>query len=269
VRPLKKLKIALLKALVHTLGRTSEGVRIAFADGFTSGVMLDYVYQNQPSGRWLIGRWLDRILLSHPGWKAIRVRKRNLEHLLRNALVLQRRQGRSPVVLDVASGPARYLLDVMAEGGADDVRAVCCDLDPDSLELGRRHAAARGLDGVHFTTGDAMSAESLAEVEPAPNLAVSSGFYDWITDDDVVRRSMALIHDLLPPGGGFLFTNQSGHVDLEMIHAIFVDFNGEPLRMVTRPADQINAWARDAGFQLVQTLGDATDNYSVTLAQRE
>jgi len=51
----RKLKIAVLRLIVRTIGRTSDGIRIAFDEGFTSGVMLDYIYRNEPSGRLLIG----------------------------------------------------------------------------------------------------------------------------------------------------------------------------------------------------------------------
>jgi len=253
---------------LKTVGRFSDGIRIAFREGFTSGVMLDYVYRNEPSGRWLIGRWIDRAYLRHAGWESIRVRKKNLETLVMEALAVQRARGRSPVVVDVASGPARYLLDVLCGSGMGDVRAACRDLEERSLEMGRRNAAERGIANVRFERGDALDADSLAQVRPIPNVAISSGFYDWIVDDGLVRRSMLLLHDLLPEGGGFVFTNQSGHVDLAMVEGVFVDFRGEPLRMKVRPTDEMNRWAADAGFRIVRTLSDANGYYSVTLAEK-
>lgn len=207
--------------------------------------------------------------LSHPGWEVIRVRKANLKQLLREAVAVQRRLGGRPVVLDVASGPAQYLLDVLAEEGMADAEALCRDLDEGALELGRRNAQRRGLsDRVRFAAGDALRRDCLVEARPAANIAVASGFYDWITDDKVVRKSMALLHDLLPAGGCFVFTSQMGHVDLEMVQEVFLDFRGEPLRMVTRSAEQVNTWAETAGFEVLQTECDGVGHYSVTLAQK-
>ena len=264
--PLMRVRCAALRSFLRTVGRASDGVRIAFDEGFTSGVMLDYIYRNSPSGRGLMGPLIDQLYLSHPGWEAVRVRKAHLERLLVEAIGIEARRGRRPVILDVASGPARYLMDVLdGEAGA---RAVCCDRDERALALGRAQAAARGLGGrARFVVGDALSGESLASAEPQANIAVASGFYDWITDDGVVRRSLTLLGRLLPPGGCLVFTNQSGHVDLEMVQAVFLDFHRRPLRMVTRPPERINRWAEAAGFEVLETARDEAGYYSVTLAQ--
>ena len=263
-----KLKIAIMRCLIHTVGRTSDGIRISFDSGFVSGVMLDYIYRNQPSGRFLIGRLFDKIYLSHRGWEVVRIRKSNLQRLLHEAISIQRKLRRRPVLLDVASGPSQYMLDVLSADGMDDVQAICRDLDQQSLELGRRKAAECGLSSVHFESGDALSAASLAEVEPRCNIAVSSGFYDWIADDSIVQKSMSLLYDLLPNGGCFVFTNQSGHVDLEMINSIFVGSRGQPLRMVVRPTEVVNSWAEAQGFKILQTTSDRWRHYSVTLTQK-
>jgi SAM-dependent methyltransferase len=263
---LRRAKCAALRGFLRTVGRASDGVRIAFDEGFTSGAMLDYVYRNSPSGRGLLGPLIDQLYLSHPGWEAIRIRKAHIEQLLLEAVGIEVQLGRRPVILDVASGPARYLMDVLDnDAGA---RAVCCDRDEQALALGRAQAAARGMgDRIRFVVGDALSGESLASAEPQANIAVASGFYDWITDDSVVRLSLTLLGNLLPPGGCLVFTNQSGHVDLEMVQAVFLDFNRRPLRMVTRPPDLINCWAEAAGFVILQTARDEAGYYSVTLAQ--
>jgi SAM-dependent methyltransferase len=266
---LRKMKIGLMRLGMRTVGRLSNGINIAFRDGFTSGVMLEYIYRNQPAGRLLLGKWIDRTYLSHPGWQVIRTRKDNLEALLRRAVAEQRKAGRSPLLLDVASGPARYMLDVLAGEGMKDAKAVCRDLDEDALEFGRCNAEKLGLsERVTYTSGDALSAESLAKVAPKPNIVVSSGFYDWITDDELVKKSMSLLFDLLPQGGCFVFTNQTGHIDIEMVQAVFVDFHKEPLRMVVRDADQTNGWAQAAGFNVLDTRADSQGHYSVTLASR-
>ena len=150
----------------------------------------------------------------------------------------------------------------------DDLQAICRDLDQQSLELGRRNASERGITSVRFRSGDALSADSLAEVEPRCNIAVSSGFYDWIPDDSAVQKSMSLLCDLLPDGGCFVFTNQSGHVDLEMVNTIFVGSRSQPLQMVVRPAEIVDGWAKAQGFDILQTTSDSWGHYSVTLAQK-
>lgn len=265
---LHSLKITVMRCLIRTLGKTSNGIRVSFESGFVSGIMLDYIYRNQPSGRFLIGRLFDKMYLSHRGWEVVRIRKSNLQRSIHEAVSIQRALKRNPVLLDVASGPAQYVLDVLSEDGMSDVQAICRDLDKQSLELGQRNALERGITSVSFETGDALSADSLAEVKPLCNIAVSSGFYDWIADDSIVKKSIALLYDLLPDGGCFVFTNQSGHVDLEMVNTIFVGADSQPLQMIVRPAETVNNWAKAQGFKVLQTISDQWGHYSVTLAQK-
>lgn len=263
-----RMKIILSRMAIRTIGQSSRGIRMVTSIGLTSGIMLDYIYQNQPQGSFLIGRWLDKIYLSHPAWEDVRIRKRNLEQYLLRAVQIQEERGEKPVILDVAAGSARYLLDVLSQNNMSGVQAICRDLDRDALNLGRQNAVNRGLTSVRFETGDAFNQKSLAGVERAVNIVVSSGFYDWITDDDLVRKSMLLIYDLLPRGGSFVFTNQSRHPSLEFTQQVFSDYRGEPLRMTLRPVQQVNAWAEDAGFKIIKTTGDEQYNYSVTLATK-
>ncbi|HEX9897173.1 MAG TPA: class I SAM-dependent methyltransferase family protein [Dehalococcoidales bacterium] len=261
-------RILLGRLAVRTLGQTSDGIRLVTTKGLTSGVMLDYIYQNQPHGRFIIGRWIDRIYLSHRAWEDVRIRKTNLVAFLVDAVAVQRSLNRKPVIVDVAAGSARYILDVKSKSGMEDVSIICRDLDTEALEQGKLNARTLGLTGIQFTTGDALKAESLAEIQPKANIAVSSGFYDWFNEDGLVQKSISLLYDILPSGGCFLFTNQARHVNQEFTQGVFMDLRGQPLRMTMRPAAKLNGWAEAAGFRILKTTGDKDFNYSVTLAQK-
>jgi len=261
-------RILLGRFTVRTLGQTSDGIKLVTTKGLTSGIMLDYIYQNKPHGRFIIGTWIDKIYLSHRAWEDVRTRKNNLEAFLLDAIIVQRSLNRKPVIVDVAAGSARYLLDVKSKPGMEDIDVVCRDLDTDALNQGKFNAEKLGLTNMKFTAGDALKAESLAEIQPKANITVSSGFYDWINDDGLVRKSMALLYDILPAGGCFVFTNQVRHVNQEFVEGVFVDLRGQPLRMTMRPADELNSWSEAAGFRILKTTGDKDFNYSVTLAQK-
>jgi SAM-dependent methyltransferase len=263
-----KLKIILTKLAVKTIGRSSRGIRLVTKLGLTSGIMLDYIYQNQPQGNYFIGKYIDKIYLSHPAWEDVRIRKYNLERFLEEAIKIQRGLKRKPIILDIASGPARYILDTLSRKGMEDTEAICQDLDEEALNLGRYNATELGLNSVRFIIGDAFNEESMASLMPKTNITVSSGFYDWIMDDELVKRSMSLIFNILPSGGCFLFTNQAKHVSFELTQAVFSDYQGKPLRMSLRATEMVNVWAEDAGFKIVNTTGDEKSNYSITLAQK-
>lgn len=263
-----KIRILLMRLIVRTLGQTSEGIRLVTTKGLTSGVMVDYIYQNQPKGRFYIGRWIDKIYLSHRAWEDVRTRKNNLVTFLTDAITVQRSINRQPAIVDVAAGSARYILDVKSHAGMEDVSVVCRDLDTEALEQGQHNAERLGISGIRFITGDALNAESLSLIEPKANIAVSSGFYDWINEDELVQKSIALIYDILPPGGCFIFTNQARHVNQEFVQGVFMDLRGQPLRMTMRSAALLNGWAETTGFRILKTTGDTNFNYSVTLAQK-
>jgi hypothetical protein len=141
-------------------------------------------------------------------WRAIRARKALLQDVLRGEIAARRGSGEATVLLDVAAGPGRYLLELAAElGGAGDLTIVCRELDPTGLAQGRSQARLAGLTCVRHERGDACDPASLAQVQPRPHIVVASGLYELL-DAALIQRSMAGIHALLPPGGRFAFTTQ-------------------------------------------------------------
>jgi SAM-dependent methyltransferase len=264
----RKIQIGAFRALLQTLGRTSDGISIALKHGLISGRNLDYIYRNQPAGRLFIGKYFDRVYLSHRGWAVVRTRKENLELLLDEAISTQRRLSQKPVILDIASGPAGYLVELLSKKDMNDVTAICRDLDDQGLEMGRGKAVQAGLTNIKYTKGDALDKGDLLKVEPRCNIIVSSGFYDWIEDDNIVFKSMSIVSDLLGPGGCFVFTNQCGHFDLELANAAFTDFNHKTLRMVIRPDSTVEQWIHEIGFKFIRKLTDQYANYSVFLVQK-
>ena len=262
------IRTTVLKTLVHTLGRLSDGVTIARRHGFTSGKMLDYVYRNQPSGRGWIGRLLDRLYLSNCGWRAVRARRDHLVSLLQRAVRRQLDACGEVLILDIASGPAGYLHHALADWVDDDVRALCWDLEEQWLAEGRRTAAALGLGNIRYHRRDALDPQSYRRLRRRPNVVIASGFYDWMPHDETIRRSLALVHDALAPGGELIFTIQTGQVHVNTTNAIFNGFDGEPLNMTVRPAELVHGWARQAGFDIGQSEVDRWHYHTVTVARK-
>jgi SAM-dependent methyltransferase len=265
---MKNLYIRLLRLMVHTVGRLSDGIALCLNQGLTSGKMLDYIYRNKASGRLLIGKFIDRSYLSHPGWECIRIRKKNLEELLHRAVNLTYEQHEDVFILDVASGPALYILDVLTWNKGKNIHALCRDLDERWLHEGRLNADELGLHSVIYEKGDALDMASFVHLKSRPDICVSSGFYDWIMDDHLIKKSLKIIYDLLPTKGYFVFTIQTGHVDMKMVSEIFSDFNKKPLRMTVRPVDLVCGWVQEMGFDVLETRQDRGGYYAVTLAQK-
>ncbi len=91
--------------------------------------MLDYIYKNEPEGKLFIGKLIDKIYLNHPGWQDVRTRKNNLTLNLKDAVNYVLQEKNEVRICDVASGPARYLLDVFEEFKGKPVSAELKDLD--------------------------------------------------------------------------------------------------------------------------------------------
>ncbi len=254
-----------LGALMRRFGQISDSVQLGFQRGFDSGEMMDRIYQNQPSGRYGIGQLIDQVYLNQIGCKGLRGRKHLLKAALRQVIDEQRAQGKRPVIVDVASGPATYLVEALAEDGGSDVQAICRDLDKSGLRRGRELASRYGLGNVRYDHANALDAASLSAVQPRPTIAVSSGFYEILLDDELIQRSMQLIHDLLPPDSVFIFTTQVNHPQLKLIAAL-PNRDGQPWIMKNRSVSLVEGWARAAGFSNVKTTLESHGLFSVSVA---
>ena len=184
-----------------TLGRLSRGVRLGLRTGFDSGKTLDYVYENQPEGALLLGKWIDRSYLASIGWQGIRRRRENLEKLLQEAIRLLRAEGQPIRLADIAAGPGRYILETLRRLAGSDLSALLRDNVGANLEAGRKLAGEMGLANVTFQLGDAFDEASLAAIQPVPNVAVVSGLYELFGDNTPVRRSLRGLAGAVPPGG--------------------------------------------------------------------
>jgi SAM-dependent methyltransferase len=232
----------LVRRVFLTVGSLSEGIRVGKTFGFSSGEMLDYVYENQARGSGPFGRMIDRIYLNSAGWRGIRERRVNLIRTL-SAIVLTRRGlGLSTRIVDVAAGPGRYLLDLAESLGGDDLRIECRDFDRDALTQGRVLAAERRLHNVSYMWHDALDPASLRAIAQA-DVIVVSGLYEILTDVSAIQRSVRAIRHALAPGGMLVLTGQPHHPQLETIGNLLTHRDGSPWRMQLRSTATFKAGA--------------------------
>jgi len=256
--------MTIAKFLFRSIGRLSDGISLCFKEGLTSGKMLDYVYRNEASGKGIIGKWLDRRFLNHTGWEAVRMRRSALEKLLIDAI----KERKGPLkMIDIASGPASYVLSVLKQVKRQDLQVVCRDIDPRWLEEGKKKAEEEGIGNIVFKEGNAFDKEALAQYKPS--IAVSSGFYDWINDGSLIQESIRSIADALAPSGAFVLTIQTDHPNLALAQSIFSDFNKKPLKMTMRSAEEISEWLQQAGFQIEKTVRDPYGYYAVFKTRKQ
>jgi len=253
---------------MKTVARLSCGVRLGLKTGFDSGRTLDYVYENQPRGELGVGKLIDRFYLESIGWRGIRQRRIHLEKLLQEAIRLLRADGQKVRLVDIAAGAGRYILETLRKLAGDDLSALLRDNVEGNLDVGRKLAKEFGLHNVEFQLGDAFDEESLATIQPAPNLAVVSGLYELFVENTLVRRSLHGLAKGLAPGGYLVYTGQPWHPQVEMIARVLTNRVGKFWIMRRRTQEEMDDLVRAAGFQKIAQEIDPWGIFTVSLARR-
>ena len=246
-----------------SLGRLSRGMRIGYKRGFSSGQMLDYVYENKPRGLTPLGKLFDYFYLNSIGWVCIRQRREHLQYLLRE--VLESSQAKS--VADIAGGPARYMLNVLKDHQDPELRVIIRDRDENGLEHGRQLAAQKNESRITYQAADAFDPKSLATLEPL-DVAIVSGLYELFPDNAPVKRSLAGLAQAVRPGGYLIYTNQPYHPTLELIAETLRHADGSRWVMRCRSTVEMDSLVSAAGFEKCRSLIDRHGIFSVSVAKR-
>ena len=265
----KGLAFRAQRAFFKTVGRLGDGFRLGWRSGFSSGLSLDHVYANRAGGITPLGRLIDRTYLSSVGWRGIRQRKVHLKELI-NLAIDETLSGSSTAhVVDIASGPGRYMLELLDERAeAKRVSVTLRDRDADALALGRALAADMRLMHVRYVEGDAFEPGSLASIEPRPDVAIVSGLYELFPDNDRVLRSLRGLARAVPTGGYLVYTNQPWHPQLEMIARVLTHGDGSPWVMRCRPQREMDALVRSVGFEKIEMRVGNDGIFTASLARR-
>lgn len=258
----------LLRFAMKTAGRLSQGIQIGWRTGFDSGVMLDYVYANQPQGITPLGKLIDRAYLNSIGWRGIRQRKINLQNMLIQTIERAHRDGLPVRLLDIAAGPGRYILEAMNKMAHLPVSARLRDNTPANLEAGKKLARELSVTDVIYEQGDAFDRGSLAEIDPRPTIAIVSGLYELFPENGPVLESLSGLADALRDGGYLIYTNQPWHPQMEFIARVLTNREGKPWVMRRRTQAEMDDLVRTAGFEKVAMEIDQWGIFSVSLAER-
>lgn len=263
---LPRLAFGAQVAVMKTVGRLSRGILTGLRTGFNSGASLDHVYRDCAEGRTVFGRLIDRVYLNAIGWRGIRLRKRSLQAWVRSAVARLEGEGREARIMDVASGPGRYLLELKRENPR--LQMLLCDRDPANLDAVRMLAGDWQLEGVRCLQVDTFACGAYGAIGFRPNIAIVSGLYELIPDNGAVLASLRNIAEALEPGGYLVYTGQPWHPQLEMIARTLTGSDGKAWIMRRRTQAELNALTGAAGFSRVDSSMDAYGIFTVTLARK-
>jgi len=184
----------------------------------------------------------------------------NLGSLLCEAIEKVHHEGRPVRILDIASGPGRYVLETVHKMSRLPSTVLLRDYKPENVEAARRLAKDLGVENVTAVEGDAFDRTSLAAIRPKPTVAIVSGLYELFPANHGVLNSLRGIADALEPGGYLIYTNQPWHPQVELIARTLTNREGKPWIMRRRTQAEMDELVRTAGFE---KLGQKTDQWGI------
>ena len=186
----------------------------------------DHLYKAAPSGRLVVGRYLDAIFLRLPAASAFRRRYLHAREAIEAAV--RARAAAGPVrILTVPCGIPRdavemaQALDRESSALVERVEYVGMDIDPEALRVAAAFADGSPFGSMAFHQGDALQRRQY----PAGrfHLVSSTGLGEFL-DDSQLEALFANVYDVLEPGGTFYTSaTASDPVSAPLLRAIKLD----------------------------------------------
>ena len=222
----------------------------------------DHIYRGTPSGRTVLGRWIDARLLAMPAAQAFRRRYEQAQRVVRRALE-SRPEGAGPLrVLAVPCGIPRDIIDLTRTLRHENPALLPrleyhgVDIDHRALAVASRLTAPCGLASAHYHLGDALCRDDYPA--GAFDVVISTGLGEFLRDDELATLD-AHVYDVMEPGATFYTsaTGRDGRSEalLQMAELVTIYRGpGELERMLsTRPWTRVVLEHDPTGFQTFVT----------------
>jgi len=243
-------------ALLTTSDLAREGIHNSGSFRFA-----DHIYRNEPSGKYGVGRMLDRVLLGLRGARSMRSRFLHSRRELMRAI--EERSPSEMLVVSVPCGIARDMYDVaesLRRKGSTRYRSVKflgIDLDPEPLVLSRE--LTRDHASFEFHCADALQPGTLPN---GADVIISLGFGEFLADGtlfDFYRRCLLA----LKPGGRFI----TSAMDRDRMSDYLARELAE-LHTHYRSTEELRSLLTSAGFATVRTSIDGLGLQTLAVAER-
>lgn len=259
----RKLSNYLYKQIIRNIMFTSRIGRRTILGYADSGITFDKIYQNTPRGYSLFGTLVEYILLRLPVSKATRNRQINLKRIINQEIENNFLHGKRTKILNLASGPARYLLELISNKNREHVEILCLDEDLHCISLGRYLS---GKLPVRFLKANVFKLNHLKRIGKrkkwVPNLILASGLY-FYNKDEVVRDSFYEVKTHLSPGGLFIFDHLIDNPNRRLLAKICKMRSGKNWEFYYRKPNIIIPWLKENGFVKIETLRDRWNMYCI------
>jgi SAM-dependent methyltransferase len=265
---LNKLENFLYKKIIRSLMFTSWLGRRVVTGHADSAINFAHIYKNKAKGYTILGKAVDRILLNFPSAKATRNRKNNISKIVKREINNNIKRNRKTRIVDLASGPATYLLELITKNNEDWVEILCLDVDKRSLMLGRKMSAGKPF---LFKRGDAARLHPFIRISNArkwkPNLVLASGLFFYY-NDNFAKKLFKEISTVIDDDGLFLFDNLIGNPNKKLLSKVGVTRSGKPWEFYYREPSLIKSWLFDEGFNKADCIRDKWNMYVLYEARK-
>jgi len=263
-----QLYYSILRRLLYRFGKNSRGMQIGLEKGFDSGVMLDYVYQNNATGKNIFGKMVDRVYLNSVGWEGIRTRKTHLKMTLQHLIGEQIRQDVTPVILDVASGAGRYLFELQSEADKPIILHLN-DLDENCIVAAKENQQEFGASDTTFSQHDVFDMKAGESLTNTANIIVVSGLFELYVNNHQVHNALRHLHTVLQDGGFLVYTGQPWHPQMETIGRLLNNRHGKRWVMRRRIQAEMDQLVTSVGFEKLNTASDDLGIFTVSCGRKK
>ena len=263
----KEVFYASQRLSMDKLGFLSKGMSIGKKYGFDSGVTLDHVYANKPEGKTFVGKFIDKNYLNSIGWRGIRQRKVNMMTSAQAKIDALTAEGKEVVILDIAGGPARYLVEVAKENPL--VKVHIRDYQAQNVEEGQALAKEMGVENISYEVCDAFDKASYEDVGFEPNIVIVSGVFELFSDNELIANAMRGLSKIIQKEGYLLYTGQPWHPQLEFIANVLGNHQQEKWIMRRRSQYELDSLFAEHGFEKTSMLIDDWGIFTVSSAQHK
>jgi len=201
--------------MLKNLGFMSDGMKKGLKYGFDSGVTLDYIYANKPSGKTKLGEMIDKNYLNSIGWKGIRQRKVNMISTLKEKIEALEKENKKIKILDIAGGPARYLIEICKQ--YPNIQVLVQDYQEQNINEGKQLAKEFGIGNIAYKQADAFDKNTYSKDIFEPNIVVVSGVFELFSSNDLIKNAIEGITAVIEDEGYLVYTGQPWHPQLAQI----------------------------------------------------
>ena len=224
----------LYKKIVKSILSISKLGRNVIGGNADSGLNIDHMYRNRPKGITRVGKVIDRVLLKLPSVKATRYKKDIIVKILHNEIANNILLKRKTKILDIASGPARYIVDAITSYDKDKIEVLCLDSDRKSINFGKVLA---GKMPIRYTKVNVFKLRHLKflskRISWVPNIIITTGFFEMLPDN-IFYNMLKDAYTHIEKDGLMLFTSQADNPSKKLMAKIGKKQDGESWNMFFR-----------------------------------